>query len=86
MAYTAIVIIPVSISGFVITLENSMPFVLYDIVSVAINMAGNAAIIPPNTGHPAFAMKTVNITAIPPNADRTRRCFPDALIFQRKQT
>ena len=75
MAYTANVIIPVTINGFVIALENSIPYVLYEIVSVEINMAGNAAIIPPATVPPAFAINTVNITAIPPKADLTRRCF-----------
>lgn len=73
IAKTATVIIPVIISGFVIALEKSIPCVLYEIVSVAINIAGKAANIPPITGPAVFAISTVNITTRPPNKERRTR-------------
>ena len=81
MAYTATVIIPVTINGFVIALQYSMPCVLYEIVSVAINMAGNAENIPPNMVPPVFAIKTVSITINPPNMERISRCFSGYLVL-----
>jgi len=39
------------------------------------NIAGNAANIPPNTVPPVFAIKTVSMTTNPPNIARMTRCF-----------
>ena len=44
-------------------------------VRVAINIAGNAANIPPIAGPAVFAISTVNITTRPPNKERITRCF-----------
>ena len=58
-----------------------MPYVLYEIVSVTMNMAGNAENIPPNTVPPVFAIKTVNITINPPNMERITRCFSGCIVL-----
>ena len=81
MAKTATVIIPVTSNGLVIARENSIPCALYEIVSVDINIAGNAENIPPSTGPPVFAMKTASITINPPNTDRITRCFSGCPVF-----
>lgn len=81
MAKTAIVIIPVTIKGLVMALENSMPCALYEMMSVEMNMAGNPANNPPVTGPAILSINTADATIKPPKTDLKASCFNEGKVL-----